>query len=343
MESPLCMLFQVAYIQRQDGHKRKMGKTTKQSPYAEDRKPFYPCLCCILTVASLVTIIVVSLCFSGLEYNEVGLQYQRSTSKVNREQVHHAGQHFVGPDYSFRRFEISVQRMRLKDMSAWTRNDGDVSAGASIFIDCSILYRLRAQDVGKLYSLVGLHYRTLTRTRVIEAIKNVAPQFTLNDYLQHRDVIEATFSQACAVALDTVFADLYGFQLLTVTLPDEVMYQKLASATQAETNDRESYLQEVSVIQAQTAYDVQVIQNQADFIRENAKAQARLIESEAEATALQIVEDTRKTGLADLYQGLDITQQKHKAALHYLLTLMQHNATNLFVDFSDASAWTSIP
>jgi len=184
------------------------------------------------------------------------------------------------------------------------------------------------------------HFEPLMRTRVIEAIKNVAPNYTLTQFLQARELIELAMMTQCSQTLDTVFADVRGFQLQTVTMPAEVVARKLASAIQAETNDKEFYLQQASVIQAQTAYDVQVIRNQAMFVSEQAVATAQLIITQAQSEALEILETARSQGLEQLFVGLHVTQPKHKASLDYLLSLMtSHNNATALVDFSQANVF----
>merc|ERR1712216_79764 len=115
----------------------------------EERQPCYACFGCICCIGILLTIILLPLSFNRLEFYEAGLKKQKSTGKVDMSETWTAGNHLIGPDYEFMKFPASFQLFDQR-ISVWTKS-GDQDAGATVNIDISFIYKLRTQDLGKLY------------------------------------------------------------------------------------------------------------------------------------------------------------------------------------------------
>ena len=97
---------------------------------------------CVAGFVLLLVIILVSSSFSKLEYYEYGFAKRLTTSTVDRSKVYGAGNHLLGPDYSFVTFPANVISVEQDDLSAWTRADAGTasstgSAGTSVIIDVS--------------------------------------------------------------------------------------------------------------------------------------------------------------------------------------------------------------
>jgi hypothetical protein len=97
---------------------------------------------CVFGSVFLLVIILISASFSKLEYYEYGFAKRLTTSTVDRSKVYGAGNHLLGPDYSFVTFPANVISVEQDDLSAWTRADAGTasstgSAGTSVIIDVS--------------------------------------------------------------------------------------------------------------------------------------------------------------------------------------------------------------
>ena len=77
-------------------------------PGRDEREPCYRLCGCCTFLGCLLTVILVPLSYSKLEYFQHGIVQQKSTSKVNRDTVYGSGSHPIGPDYQFKVFETNA-------------------------------------------------------------------------------------------------------------------------------------------------------------------------------------------------------------------------------------------
>lgn len=206
-------------------------------------------------------------------------------------------------------------------LSVWSKSSGE-DAGSSLYIDCSFQYQLRKDDLGTLYSKVATNYKSLVSTNAIDAIKNTAPLFGIDEYLDNREHIEKILTQNVSIAIDDVFADVIALQLRDIIPTDEYQRTRLEAAIQEETNLKEAYVQEATLVRETTQVEVQKIENQARAVEARATARATLITGTADAYALNIVDDATSFGLGLLFDGLNLTSSTHRSSLDYLTTLL---------------------
>jgi len=291
-------------------------------------------VCCI---GLFLIVLLIPLGHSKVEYYETGLKMQRSTSQVDRSVTYGTGNHFIGPDYTFRKFQTSLNYFE-QSMEVWTRS-GDDDAGTSVEITVSFQYKLRKDNLGDLYSLVALNYEPLVKSKAIDSIKNTAPLFGVDSYLTQRTRVETSLRSNVSLAVSDVYADIYDFQLNFVNLEDDYRLSRLTAAVQIESNYKEEYVQEAALVRAKTAVDTLRIENNASRVLATAQAAATLIENKATYEATALVERARNTGLRDLFTQINITTEEHKASLDYILTLTDKDVSDdvkHFINFQNA-------
>ena len=298
----------------------------------ERRHAYYWVAGCCSLIGLILTLVLVPLSFSKVEYYEAGLVRQRSTNKVDKDKVYTAGNYYIGPDYSFETFQISAVKFDQR-LSVWSRSSGD-DAGSSLYIDCSFQYELRKDDLGKLYSRVATNFKSIVSTNAVDAIKNTAPLFGIDEYLNSRERIERIFAQNVSHAIDDIFADLVALQLRDVIPTDEYQKTRLEAAIQEETNLKEAYVQEAVLVRETTDVEVKKIENEARAVEANAEARATLIVGTAEAQSVFIVDDATSHGLATLFTGLNLTTAEDRATLDYLTALLSTtDKTKYYIGF----------
>ena len=166
-------------------------------------------------------------------------------------------------------------------MSVWTKSGGG-DAGATLNLDISFQYKLKFNDLGKLYQKVALDYEPLVITYALDAIKNTGPLFAADDYLTNRQGIEAALMTNVSNALsDQIYCEVLDLQLRAIRLSDDFRITKLNTAIQIETNAKEQYIQESTLVQEQTSLDVLRVNNQAIETANQATATANLIKEKA--------------------------------------------------------------
>merc|ERR1711988_162753 len=157
----------------------------------ETRQACYPCLICLLLTGCLLILILVPMSFTKIEYYEAGLRAQKSTGRVDLDKVYYPGNYMIGPDFTFKTYPGSLQTFNQK-VSVFTKSGGD-AAGTTISLDVSFQYRIRASEIGKLYKKVARAWEPLVVTYALDAIKNTAPNYAVDQYLTIRPTIEAAF------------------------------------------------------------------------------------------------------------------------------------------------------
>lgn len=310
------------------------GRTVRLSVYAHSG--------CLLFTGVLLTLILVPLSFSKVEYYQAGLSRQRSTNKVDKDKVYSSGNHFIGPDYTFETFQISAIKFDQR-LSVWSKSSGE-DAGSSLYTDVSFQYQLDKDELGELYSRVATNYKSLISTKATDAIKNSAPLFGIDKYLNSRERIERVFEQNVSQAISDVFASVVALQLRDVIPTVEYQETRLEAAVQEEKNLKEDYIQQATLVRETTDVEVLEVENEARAVQARAEAQAISIEGRADSQALQIVDEATSQGLLDLFTQLNLTSSEGKSTLDYLTSLMTNvHARKFFIGFSSKDTTLNIP
>merc|ERR1711934_821062 len=290
-----------------------------------ERLPCYYFCSCLFVIGVLLIIILIPMSLSRLEFYEAGLLARKSTGTIDREKVWGSGLHFVGPDFHFKIFPTKLQQFSQR-VSVWSKS-GTGDAGTTLDLDISFQYAIRQSDIGKLYSKVALQYKPLITSYAQDAIKNTAPLFGVDDYLNSRTVIEKTMMANVTAAISNdMFVDVADLQLRKIGMTAELQATKLTAALQVESNEKEKYIQQKTLIEEQTSLDVLKIENEALRVSNAAKAQANYITERAKFLAKQKVEQARSDGLKQMLADLGLTTDEHKASLDYITTLIQNKA-----------------
>jgi len=103
---------------------------------------------------------------------------QKSTGKVDLTKVYTTGRHFIGPDYTFKKFQADAHFEYLQKIGVFTKDKTEVE------ISCSFQYFLRPEDLADLHQQYDLFYKPIVRSTANAAIKAIAVDITISDYLR---------------------------------------------------------------------------------------------------------------------------------------------------------------
>jgi hypothetical protein len=270
-----------------------------------------------------LTVILVPLSFERIEYYEAGIKSRSSTGTVYRDEIYSSGNHFIGPDYTFKKFPVSVLGFN-QAVAVWTKSGGN-DAGATLTLDISFQYKLKAADLGKLYAKVAQSYEPLVVTYALDAIKNTAPLYGADEYLTKREVIEQAFLKNVTKNLnDNIFCEVLDLQMRNVGLSADFKTTKLNTAIQVETNAKEIYVQDSTIIVEKTSLQVLEKTNEATETANAATAEANVIKEQAIYLAKQTVETARSNGLKHMLNQTGLTTERQKASLDYITSLINN-------------------
>lgn len=147
-------------------------------------------------------------------------------------------------------FPINILSFNQR-LDVWSKSGGQ-DAGATITLDVSFQYRIRKADVVSLYEKVALDYEALVTTYAVDAIKNTAPLYGVDEYLIDRPKIEAAFQKNVTQALKVdIYCDVIDLQLRQIVLSTEYEATKLQAAIQYEKSQQASFDGQREVVEAE--------------------------------------------------------------------------------------------
>lgn len=290
------------------------------------------CLCFGI-IGIILTVILVPLTFSYLEYNEYGLVQTKTTGTVDTSVVYGRGRFNLGPSKSFLKYQADAHLEELEDLAVFSSGGTNSSIGLTFKIDVAFSYLLIQEKIGLLHRESASSYRAVIKSRTIEAIRNEASQVSFEMYFANRKSVESTFRTAVERNWrenPPLHATLDRFHLGRVQIPTSVYQRQLESIVQNERNEREDFLQQAEIERQQTAVEVNKIHLDRDRILRTSVAEANLIQSKAGSEAKQLTSTAVINGTSLLFEAAGLEGQEHRIAFSYIRTLLDR--ANLYLD-----------
>lgn len=140
----------------------------------EDKPGIRKLIIILLLIGLLLTVILVPLTFSYVEYYEYGLVQRKTTGSVYTDVVYARGRYNLGPDYKFLKYQADAHVENLNEVSVFSAGQTNSSIGLEFKIDVFFTFLLKQDEVGLLHEDFALSYRDNVVSRTKEAIKNAA-------------------------------------------------------------------------------------------------------------------------------------------------------------------------
>lgn len=279
----------------------------------------------VLAVGSLLTIILVPMSFSRIEYWEYGLQKRKTSGVVDYSRVYGAGRHLNGPLNTFIKYQADAHFVSLEELSVFSAGQTESSIGLEFVLDVDFTFLLKKDEIPEVHQELARQYETVIVSRTRDAIKNEAIFVTFTEYFQKRLDVEKRFRKAVETRWEeapSLHATLDTFNLGRIRIPETVAAKQLEARVQNERNSRESFLQQAEIQRELTQVEVNSIQLEREKILRTAEARASLIKAMAVSQASQIQADAANNGTQHLYETAGFTEQNHKISFSYIRTLM---------------------
>ena len=280
---------------------------------------------CCSGVILFVGMILLIVSFQYVEYNEYAFRRQKSVNKVKTNHVYKNGRYLWGPDYDLITFPRDYQRIDFNNISV---SDAEEK---TLYLDVSIYYLIRRKDLKLLYSKFGTGYDSTIQSKTLSVVKNTAPLFTIEEYLNNRSYITNIINTNVTDELNIIWIDLeeYKLQLKKVTLAETTIKKYLSNAIQTQENQKEVFEQEAELIRQQTTKEVEEINTNATILTEEAKAEATKIIEVAEAEADLTTSTARGLGIAEVMKNLSINNTTTKALFIKLMSILDNSDIKL--------------
>jgi len=257
-------------------------------------------------IAALFSIILLVCSFDVLEYTELGLNYAWITEQIE-DHVYTSGRYYLGLGHSFLKFPRTVQSIVFIDdmytLSSATRAGpalrSRTSDGLVVHLEVSFQYKLKQEDLYKLYTTLGPGYRATLTRMAIEQMTASATKFKAAQYFDDRTKIADKFhSELDTHFRDNAFSEVRFLQLRTVHLPTE--FEESLRTTQIKTQD---------ILTARQEQQAQIVSFKTLVIQAQQQAKVVTIQARAEAQSVLV----KNTAFCEQYrytQGVTIKGYK---------------------------------
>jgi hypothetical protein len=81
--------------------------------------------------------------------------------------VYTSGRYFVGPDYTFKKFQADAHFEEVKNIAVFTSDKLEVQ------ISCAFQYFLKIEDLADLHNQYDLFYKPVLRSTALSALKGM--------------------------------------------------------------------------------------------------------------------------------------------------------------------------
>lgn len=298
--------------------------------------PRVTCFACLAITAVLLTVILIPVSLSYVEYYEYGLDQRKTTGSVNTEQVYARGRYFLGADHHFIKYQADAHYHSLVELSVFSAGGGNESIGLEFQVDVDFTYFLLQDEIGELHKELASNYNNIIVSRAKDAIKNEAIFVTFTEYFQARQQVEERFRVAVQKRWEdrpSLHCELDQFHLGRIRIPESVATKQLQSRVQNERNDKEEFLQQAQLERELTAVSVNTINLEQQKVLRTAEAEASLIRAKAQAEALRVKAQAEINGTRLLLRSSDISTQDHKSAFTYIRTLRNRKSLDIDVSY----------
>jgi len=236
-------------------------------------------------IAVLFSILLLICSFDTLEYTEMGLNYAWITEQIEPT-VYGSGRYYLGLGHSFIKFPRNVQSIVFIDdmysLSSATRSGpallSRTSDGLAVHLEVSFQYKLKFDDVYKLYTTLGPSYRSTLTRMAIEQITASATKFKAAQYFDDRTHISKKIHDELDEHFrNHAFCEVRFLQLRTVHLPTD--FEEALRTTQIKTQD---------ILTARQEQQAQIVAFKTTVIRAQQHAKVVKVRAEAQAASVMV-------------------------------------------------------
>eukprot|EP00732_Lithocolla_globosa_P000948 Lithocolla_globosa_v1_NODE_380_length_4230_cov_10.111377.p1 type:complete len:436 gc:universal NODE_380_length_4230_cov_10.111377:1410-103(-) len=261
---------------------------------------YIPCLICL---ALFLMLIFIPMAHNGVPYDSHAFVINRFTEEIDRSEIYEYGKYWIGATNKFLLFPRTVVPV-TEHINIIT------TSGNEMVVVVSYQYQLRKDrlvDVLDFFGPTGYHDQF--RSVAVGGIKNAAPMFTVEDYIQNRAIVSDVFEEAVRNALEEIGGTIppYKFHFVEFQLNSKVGDQFLAKAIQDQDNLKELFSQQTELIRAETQLQTERILSEIQVVEETAEATGERMIDDAESERFKVVQQATGEGLSGLFQTLNMT------------------------------------
>lgn len=283
-------------------------------------------VCLVIILIVLAALIGAS--FSYIEYDEIAFKKNSVQNQVDGTIVYASGRYMWGPGFSAVKFPRTYQQLALDSLFCFTQS------GIEIELNITLQWRFTAALLPLTYAQYGTELESKVKTAAESAIKNTASNFETGQYFSDRATIGRAFYDAASIAIADLYLELGYLQLLEAELTNEDQVQRyLDAANQIQSNEREEFVQNSTLIRANTSVAQGEVLAEISVILADAAAEVQIILEKAKAEAKRIETEARKAALSSLFTSLGLNTSELKLNYLYITSLGDRATSGLKTEF----------
>ena len=174
---------------------------------------------CGIGITTLIIILVFS--FSSIGVKEIGLNYSSLFQNIEKK-TYTSGFYYIGITHSFITFPSVVQNIEFSNEP--TAHMGPIRSrtldGLEVQLDVSFQYRLKYDDLYKMYMTYGPKYEKIFILIAINALTDMTTKFNAYNFFYDRQSIGDTMKSELYKTFNiSCYSAIEALQLITVNLP----------------------------------------------------------------------------------------------------------------------------
>ena len=279
----------------------------------------------LLFVTSIIITATVAKSFHYINYNEYALK-QNKYGSVSLAPTYDSGRYFLTLNYDLITFPSTYQPVNFQS-TVFAEN------GMEFILYITFYYKLPKDSLGNIYNIYSLNYGQRIENNAKNIIKNIAPKYSIQDYLSNRMIIEQDFATNISTNIFNVVGVVVPLNYVRITniiFPDILISTSLDSALALQKNQLNLIKQSVQLISAQTDQMVANITAQTQLLLQNTNNTATQITNIAQTEGDKIINVARSSGLAYLFDTLNITSNTDKIALINAMAIYDNVNSTIF-------------
>lgn len=254
-----------------------------------------------IVTALLIIIIVVVVSIQDVENDEIAIRYNTMTKSVHTDRIYGEGRYILEPTTTMFKYKRTLQNI---DMTG----DGVLRCltqeGLDMDLDITTQYQIDADELFNIFRLHGKEeqYRSYLISVTRNAIKDVCPMFTGEDFFNRRGQIQEAFQTELmhAYNVSDAYATIEQVQVRNVNHPDAYEEANQAKESVSQERDRVLAQREQQITDANTQLAKAQLDADIILIQAGATAESNIIAANEQAK----IEHTKWTELLGAWSNI---------------------------------------
>ena len=274
--------------------------------------------CC--AVILIIIAVLISLHFSYVDLNHIGLKKDRTGGKVHTDEAYATGRYGWGIAKVAQNFESTWELVSFTGAKAPRvfTDAGEITIGVAFY------YEITIEGLPTTFKAFSTRYAPIIESQALDSIKNAAANYTTAQWQTQRRQISAAIYAALRLKIETlvhVRLPPEGFFLFHVELPPRVLQKRLESFEQEQQVITQTYQLRNQQYRQETAQNVSIVERLTDVVRAQASVTAAALRDNARNIARGRTQTEAGAQLQAMVAGLNLGSDPEAT-----LRLVQYNS-----------------